>query len=124
MNTRRILTGAGATFTTFVLVSVLVITVLDFEFSALVGLPVGALAAILAAVVFVVFGPRLSVGARRALSAYAAFGVVVLVLLAVSYVNLAGLRGPLTTAVTAGGGVAAAVVVYLGLLVRDRGVLE
>jgi hypothetical protein len=120
MGIRRILTAAGAGVTTFLLVAVLVIEALDFEFSAIIGLPVGLLAG------FTVFAglwlrlAELTPGVRRFASAYATFGLTILLLLGLSYVNIG--RALLSVDVMATIGFAAAVVVFLLLWLTDRGI--
>ena len=54
MNARRPITAIGAGITVFLVVAVAVIELIAFEFSALIGLPVGLLAGIAVAVVIFV----------------------------------------------------------------------
>lgn len=75
---------------------------MNVEFSALVGLPAGLLAGSAAAVVVAVRYDALAPPARYAVDAAAGFGIAVVAVLAVSYVNLAGLRSLLSTDVTVG----------------------
>lgn len=59
MDGRTILSAVGAGLTTFLLVSVAVIEVLDFEFSPLVGLPIGLMVGVGVTVgVFVTYSGR------------------------------------------------------------------
>lgn len=118
MGVRRPLTAIGAGVTTFLLVMVLVIELLDFEFSAVIGLPVGLLAGMAVLVGFWTGLAELSPGVRRAASAYATFGLTILLLLALSYVNIG--RGVLSTDLIVGTGIAAAVAVYIVLWLTDR----
>ena len=104
------MTAIGAGLTTFLLVAVGVIELLDFEFSAIIGLPVGLLA-------WLRF-EDLSRGARRLASAYGTVGIVALVLLALRYVDVG--RNVFSVDVIAGAGVAAAIAVYVALLVSDK----
>ncbi len=117
MNPRKLFTAIGAGFTTFLLVAVLVIELSNVEFSAIVGLPVGLLAGIAVGIGIHTALDDLSLGARRAVTAYAGFGLAVLVVLAASYVNI--LSG-LSVELVAGAGLGTAVIVYLALWLIDR----
>jgi len=119
MDVRKGLTTIGAGITSFLLVTVVVIELLDFEFSAIIGLPVGLLAGIVVFVGLWIRVDELSLGIRRAATAYAAFGLALLVFLALRYVNLG--RSVLSVEVIVGGGLAAVVIVYVSLFIRDRG---
>jgi len=88
MDSRRLLTALGAGVTTVLLVAVLVIELLDFEFSAIVGLPVALIAGVAAAVVLSVTPLDRRPTLRRLLAAYAVFGPTVFVLLGLRYVNI------------------------------------
>ena len=119
MSIRSTLSALGAGFATFVLVSIAVIEVLDFEFSALVGLPVGLIVgAGVAVAIFLTYANR-STGVQRVITSVASFGYAILVLLGVRYVNLGGLRSAISVQMIAGIGVACAVLVFLGLYVSD-----
>jgi hypothetical protein len=118
MNVRHALTALGAGLTTGLVVAVLVIELLDFEFSALIGLPVGVLAGLIVLATVAVAFDGLDEMERRAMSAYAAFGLTVIGFAALSYVNLA--RGFFSGTVAAGAGLIAAVLTYLGLWSRER----
>jgi hypothetical protein len=118
MEPRTVFTAVGAGITSFLLVAVAVIELLDFEFSAIVGLPVGLLAGIAVVVGLWIRGDELNPGVRRAVTAYAAFGVALLAFLALRYVNVG--RSLLTTDVIVGGSLTTVVVVYLALLLYDR----
>ena len=109
----RFVAAAGAAATTFLLVAVPVIELLDTEFSALVALPLGLLAGI-ATLIGVAYNlADLHPVRRRALIAYAAFGPAVLSVLALAYANVG--RNLFTVEVAVGVGLAATAVVYLGL---------
>lgn len=112
----------GAGLTTFLVVTVLVIEALSFEFSAIVALPIGLLAGV---AVLVLVGLTLPLAGRfgRGLAVGAAgFGYAVVLLLAVRYVDLAGLRSELSMdLVVAAAGVVAAVAFVAAALAR-RGV--
>ncbi len=117
MNARPAAAALGASITGFLIVAVAVIELLRVEFSALVGLPVGLLAG---GAIFAVVASRygaLTTKSRYAVDAAAAFGLAVAVTLAVSYVNLAGLRSDLSVDVTVAVGVFAAI---LSVLVNWR----
>jgi|AntRauTorcE11898_2_1112593.scaffolds.fasta_scaffold126831_1 hypothetical protein len=118
MNVRHTLTALGAGLTTGLLVAVLVIELLAFEFSALIGLPLGILAGLIVLATVAVAFNGLDEMERRAMSAYAAFGLTVIVFAALSYVNLA--RGLFSGTVAAGAGLVAAVLTYLGLWTMER----
>ena len=88
MNPRKILTSIGSGLTTFFIITVLVIELLDFEFSAIIAIPVGVFAGIA-----VLFGVTLMIGevsepVQLFLTGYAAFGLILLSLLAAQYVNI------------------------------------
>lgn len=117
MSLHHRLTAIGAGVTTFLLVAVLVIELLDFEFSAIVGLPVGLLAGLAVLVILWRQFTELDQGSRRIASAYAAFGLTILLLLALTYVNIG--RDVFSTEAIVGVGVAAAVITYVGLWRRD-----
>ncbi|WP_336037179.1 hypothetical protein [Halobacterium yunchengense] len=97
MNGRRAVAALGAGLAVFLVVAVAVVEALAFEFSALVGLPVGLVAgAVVAGYValrYSSFGRR----PRAVADALAGFGLAVLAAQALSYVNLAGLRSALST---------------------------
>lgn len=117
MNVRHALTAVGTGLSTGLVVAVLVIEFLAVEFGVLIGLPVGILAGLTVLATVAVAFDGLDTTERRALSAYAAFGLAIIVLAALSYVNLAsGVSGQV--AAVAGGAVA--VVTYLGLWVLER----
>lgn len=118
MNVRQLLSAIGAGTTSFLLVAVLVIELLDMEFSAIIGLPVGILAGIVVFLALLIRGDDLSLGVRRVVTAYATFGIAILAFLALRYVNVG--RNVLTLEVIVGGSLAAVVVVYVALFVSDR----
>jgi hypothetical protein len=118
MDVRKVITTVGAGLTSFLLVAVLVIELLDFEFSAIVGLPVGLLAGIVVSVGLWSRIDEVGLGVRRAATAYAAFGLALLAFVALRYVNIG--RSVLTFEVTVGGSLAAVVVVYIILFRHDR----
>lgn len=119
MNPRRVLTAVGAGLTTFLLVAVLVIELLAFEFSGIIGLPVGLLAGVAAFAVLWSQLDDLSLGIRRAASAYAAFGLTILLQFALSYVNIG--RDIFSLEVMTGVAVGGAILVYCGLWLVDSG---
>lgn len=117
MNSRTLFTAIGAGFTTFLLVAVLVIEFLNVEFSAIIGLPVGLIAGIGVSMGLYRSLGDLSLGVRRVVTAYAGFGLAVLVVLAGSYVNLVS---EFSVELVAGAGLGTAVLVYLALWLLDR----
>lgn len=118
MDARKLLTSIGAGITSSLLVAVLVIELLDMEFSTIIGLPVGLLVGVVVFVGLWIRGDGLSLSIRRAVTAYAAFGVALLVLLTLRYVNIG--RSVLTFEVMVGGSLAAVVIVYGALFLYDR----
>ncbi|WP_424005511.1 hypothetical protein ACOZ4I_19295 (plasmid) [Haloarcula salina] len=102
MDSRSVGVSIGAGITVFLVVAVTVIELLNVEFSALVGLPVGLLAGVAVTIVVAIRYDVLGGPARYAVDAAAGFGFAVVALLAVSYVDLAGLRSELSTDVTVG----------------------
>jgi hypothetical protein len=102
MRIRVAAAAVGVGITVFLVVAVAVIELVNVEFSALVGLPVGLLAGGAVAVVVAVRYDELAPAARYVVDAAAGFGLTVIALLAISYVNLAGLRPALSTDVTVG----------------------
>ena len=120
MHLRAALAAAGVAVTAFLLVAVAVIALLPFEFSAIVGLPVGLLAGVVAFVA--VFAEYRFAGAtgRRVTLAVAGFGYTILALLFVGYVDLGGLGGAVGPELLVVLGAVVATGVYLGLWARDR----
>jgi hypothetical protein len=118
MRARRLFTAVGAGITSGLLVAVLIIELLAFELSAIVGLPVGLLLGAVVCVGLWNRGDRLSQGVRRAVTAYATFGIALLAFLALRYVQIG--QRVLTLEVVVGGSLAAVVVVYAALLFCDR----
>lgn len=90
MHSRRAFTALGAGLTTGLLVAVLVIEILPFELSALVGLPVGILAGLTTLAAVAVAFDGFDAAERRALTAYAAFGAIVVAVSVLNYLNVAG----------------------------------
>lgn len=119
MTARNILTGVGAGVTTFLLITVAVIELLPFEFSAILGLPVGFLAGLAVLVGFWSIRKDLDPGISRAVSAYGTFGLAVLVLFLLDYVNIG--IGERSVGTVIGVGVVAGAVVYVILWSVDRG---
>lgn len=115
---RRALTAVGGGVTTFLLVAVVVIELLYFEFSALVGIPLGVLAGLAAVAGLWLTFPGLSPVASHAATAFAAFGLATLLLFALSTVDVGG--DLLSLDVMAGVGLVVAGVVYLLFWVDER----
>jgi hypothetical protein len=118
MDVRTLFTTIGAGITSFLLVTVLIIELLDMEFSAIIGLPVGLVAGVVVCVGLWVRGDELSLGILRAATAYAAFGIALLACLILRYVNIG--RNALTFEVIVGGSLTAVVLVYVALFVHDH----
>ena len=118
MNGRTLPTAIGAGITTFLLVAVALVGLLDFEFSAVVALPIGLLAGLAVLAGTATSIDRAGAGVRRFASAYAAFGLVISGLLVLRYVNVG--RSVLSTDLVFGVGVAAALAVYAVLFVCSR----
>lgn len=121
MSGRKLLTAVGAGITTVLLVTVAVIELLDTEFSAIIGLPVGAVTGLAVLGGLWTTFEELSLGLRNAASAYAAFGVATLLLLALRYVNIG--RDVFAIPVIIGVSSLTAVVVYGVLVLSDRDIL-
>lgn len=116
MGPRSVAVAFGTGITTFLVVAVLVIELLAFEFSALVGLPVGVVAGAVAVVVVLLTHDDLGDPLRWAVAAAAGFGYGIAVVLAARYVNLVDVG----FAATVGIAVAAGVVALAGAAVGDR----
>jgi hypothetical protein len=117
MNTRRAITALGTGITVFLVVAAAVIEFLAFEFSALIGLPVGLLAGIVAAVVVGLKHDEMSNTLRWVVAAIAGFGYGILATFAASYVNLVETQFETRLAIAV-----IAALLAVGLAVsRDRG---
>jgi hypothetical protein len=121
VNVRLGLTAGGVGLTTLLVVGGLLTAVLPFEFSAIVGLPVGVLAGLAALAGVIALLDRVESPLGRGLAAYGTVGYAVLGYAALSYVNLGGLRGTLTTVQVLGLGAVAGVAVFGALRVLDNG---
>jgi len=120
MTPRHLLAALGAAATTFLLVGAVVIEVVSAATGAdvgpgIVGVGVGALAAIAALALVSWRWNRLSEAAQHLVLGYAAFGLAFLLLSALSYVNVPGARTYLSVPLNAGIAAVVAVVVALGL---------
>lgn len=120
MSEHRILTAVGAGLTAFLLVTVAVIEVLGFEFSAMLALPVGIVAGLVVLLVATSGLQRAGTTSRRLAQAAAGFGYTVLLLLAVRYVNVGGIRGRLSVMDVIGAAVGIAIAVFLLSWFRTR----
>ena len=116
MYLRRPITAVGAAITAFLLVAVSVIELLDTEFSATVGLPVGLIAGIVVFILVLLRHDDTDEPVRWALAGFAGFGYGILLALGVTYANLADFpfEGTLAVCVTAG------VIGFLGAAFLDR----
>lgn len=126
VNPRKLAAFLGAPVTTFLLAAAITIEALTAATGAdvgpgIVGVLVGALAAIAAFLLVAWRWDRLSDAARHLLAGYAAFGLAFLFLSALSYVNVPGARQYLDVPLNLG--VAAVVAVAVALVGRrvDRG---
>lgn len=110
MDLRRLLAALGAGIATFVVVAVLVIEGLAVEFSAIVGLPVGAAVGLAAVVGLLWRYDDLGRPARAAVDGLAGAGFAVVLVGAGSYVNLLALAVEVTAGVVVAAGVLAGIV--------------
>lgn len=96
MTARSVLVALGVGLTTAVLVAVVVIETLDFEFSAIVGLPVGLVVGVGIAVLVELRYGHAGSPVRVLADGTAGFGYAIMVMLAIKYVNVADLESVLT----------------------------
>lgn len=116
---RALPSAVGVGVTAFLLAAVAVVEALEWEFSAIVGVPVGIVAGVFAATLVALWAPGLGRTPRAGVDAVAGFGYGVLALWLVRYVDLGGLRSTLTVDALAGGAlVVAAVAGVVSWLVR------
>lgn len=113
MDRRAPLAIIGGGITTFFVVAVAAIELLDVGFSAIIGLPLGAVAGIGWALVVWASYDELPVTRRRLATAYGAVGTTLLLLLAARYVNLG--RDVLTVEAMVGTAVLVGIATYLEL---------
>lgn len=113
MNLRTPVVAFGAGVTAFLVVTVLVIEALDFEFSALIGLPVGVLVGAVAFAAVLVKYDDVGDPLRWTLAGVAGFGYAVFAVLAADYVHLVelGVTPTVGVAFVVGGLVAVAAAV-------------
>lgn len=116
MDLRTLLAAFGTGVTAFLVAAVLVIELLDVEFSALVGLPVGVVVGTAAFVAVLVKHDDFGDALRWAVAGLAGFGYGIFLALAASYVNLADLD----FGATVGVGLVVALLAVLGSALRDR----
>jgi len=116
MGYRKLITAIGAGITTFLVVVVAVIELLDFEFSAIIGLPVGVLAGIGGFGLVLFWYGDADEPFRWVAAGVAGFGYGIVVALAVSYVNLVELGVDSTIGI----GIALAALGLLGTMFLDR----
>ena len=93
---RDIVSGIGAAISTTLIVAVVLIEALPFEFSAIVALPVGLLAGAGAGVVVARRYEQVDRPARALFDGSAGFGYTVVLLAAARYVGRLGLRSTVT----------------------------
>jgi hypothetical protein len=120
MDLQRILLGGGVALTTFGLVAVVVIETIQVDpVAGIVGVILGAIFALGAfGAVFLTFESA-SPTIRRDIVAVAAFGYTALLVLALSYVNLAGLRSVIDPTVVVVLAALVAVLVWVSLWGRS-----
>lgn len=111
MSSRQVIAAVGSGITTCLLVAVLVIELLAIEFSAIVGVPVGLLAGLFVCVELLARFDKMSVARRRGMSAYAGFGLAVVALLSLRYLNVG--RALLSVEVIVGISVLASTAVFV-----------
>lgn len=109
MRLRPLLVAAGTGLTAGPVVAVFVIEGLSVEFSAIVGLPAGIVAALVVAAVVVGRYESAERSQRAVTDGVAAFGYTLLAGAAAQYIDLIGLRGVLTLQSLAGAAAVAAV---------------
>jgi hypothetical protein len=116
MDVRTPIIAVGGGLTTGLLVAVLVIELLDVEFSAILGLPAGLLTGVVVIVVLLASLEQASTLQQAIAAATAGFGYGVLCSLVASYVNLVSVDG--ATVLAAGG--FGSVVAVLTVVLLDR----
>lgn len=120
MSEHRVLTAVGAGLTAFLLVTVALVELLAVEFSAMLALPVGIIAGLVVLLVATSGLQHAGPTSRRLAQAAAGFGYTVLLLLAVRYVNIGGIRGRLSVTDVIGAAIGIAVAVFLLSWFRTR----
>jgi hypothetical protein len=96
MTSRAVVVAPGAGLTTGLLVAVLVIEALPYEFSAIIGLPVGLLAGITVGVLVGWHYEGTGTVVRSVADGAAGFGYAVALLLVIRYADVFGLRSAVT----------------------------
>lgn len=114
MTSRAVVVAPGAGLTAGLLVAVLVIEALPFEFSAIIGLPVGLLAGIAVGLLVGWHYEGAGTVVRSVADGAAGFGYAVVLLLGIRYADVFGLR----SAVSFERLVVISVVIGVGVLVR------
>ncbi len=99
MQPRAAIAGLGAGITTFLVVAVIVIELLDFEFSGIPGLPVGLLAGIAVLALVIARYEAVSAIQRAAIDRVSGFGIGAILILALEYVHLLELATDTTVGV-------------------------
>lgn len=120
MNVRTALVALGTGLTVTLLTAVLLIEALPYEFSAIVGLPVGVLAGVVTTLLVVGRYGEGQPAVWRLVDGLAGFGFAVVILLAVLYVDLAGLSSWIDLPALVAGAVFAAVAVSIFSWYHDR----
>ena len=116
MSTRTIALGVGAAITTFLFAGATTIQLLgagEAPGIGIIGVFVGLIAGLLAGGIVGVYADRLQGFAQSALVAYATFGVVLVTIAGMSYVNVPGADDVFTLPVHLGVSILAAVVIAL-----------
>lgn len=113
MDRRTVLASLGAGIATLLVVAVLVIELLDAEFSAIVGLPVGLAAGAVTVAFLSVVYESLDRVRRAAVDAVAGFGFGVVLLRGADYVHLATVTVETTVGAAVAVGVLAGIASWL-----------
>ncbi|QSG10481.1 putative membrane protein [Halapricum desulfuricans] len=121
MDIRTVSVALGTGFTVALLVAVALIEALPYEFSAIVGLPVGLLIGTVTVLLVAGRYARLEPAAQSLLDGTAGFGYAVVLLLGVLYVDFAGLGARINLATLVGVALLVAAFVTVVSWIRSRG---
>ncbi|QSG07465.1 hypothetical protein [Halapricum desulfuricans] len=121
MDIRTVSVALGTGFTVALLVAVVLIEALPYEFSAIVGLPVGLLIGTVTVLLVAGRYARLEPTAQSLLDGTGGFGYAVVLLLGVLYVDFAGLGARINLATLVGVALLVAAFVAVVSWIRSRG---